>query len=126
MFIVIVIVALVMYIDWERNSRLRLLTGALKSYPSKKYIWIKLPSLCIQTQGQWNESIPGNIYLFKVKNRNTRKRREICSKLTRKTPERHHLRRFGVFIVNFKKISHLFSMCFYCQLWTEMLAGLLQ
>ena len=114
MFIVIVIVALVMYIDWERNSRLRLLTGALKSYPSKKYIWIKLPSLCIQTQGQWNESIPGNIYLFKVKNRNTRKRREICSKLklTIKTGERRQWRRSDFFIVNFnfEHVSHLFLL----------------
>ena len=31
---------------------------------------------------------PANIYLFKVNNRNTRKRYEICSKLTIKTPER--------------------------------------
>ena len=30
-----------------------------------------------------------NIY-FEVNNRNTRKRREICSKLTIKTPERHY------------------------------------
>ena len=30
---------------------------------------------------------PGNIYLFKVNNRNTRKRCEICSKLVIKTPE---------------------------------------
>ena len=114
MFIVIVIVALVMYIDWERNSRLRLLAGALKSYPSKKYIWIKLPSLCIQTQGQWNESIPGNIYLFKVKNRNTRKRREICSKLklTIKTGERRQWRRSDFFIVNFnfEHVSNLFLL----------------
>ena len=29
---------------------------------------------------------PGNIYLFKVNNRTTRKRCEICSKLTIKTP----------------------------------------
>ena len=31
---------------------------------------------------------------------------EICSKLTIKTPKRHHWRRFGVFIVNFQHISH--------------------
>ena len=31
--------------------------------------------------------IPGNIYLFKVNNRNTRKSCEICSKLTIQTPE---------------------------------------
>ena len=34
---------------------------------------------------------------------------EICSKLTIKTPKRHHWRRFGVFIVNFEHISHLCS-----------------
>ena len=31
---------------------------------------------------------PPNIYLFKVNNRNTRKRCGICSKLTTKAPER--------------------------------------
>ena len=31
---------------------------------------------------------PAGIYLLKVKNRNTRTRCEICSKLTIKTPER--------------------------------------
>ena len=34
------------------------------------------------------KQFPANIYLFKVKNRNTRKRYEICSKLTIKTLER--------------------------------------
>ena len=32
-------------------------------------------------------SIPANIYLFKVSNRHTIKKSEICSKLTTKTPE---------------------------------------
>ena len=45
--------------------------------------------------------------MFKVNNRNTRARSEICSKLTIKTPARHHWRRSGVFIVNFEHISHL-------------------
>ena len=45
-----------------------------------------------------------NIYLFKVNNKNTRKRCEICSKLIIKTAER---RRSGVFIVDFK-IFHTF------------------
>ena len=47
------------------------------------------------------------IFLLKVNNRNTRTRCEICSKLTTKTPERRHWCRSGVFIVNFKHISHL-------------------
>ena len=46
---------------------------------------------------------PANIYLLRVNNRNTRKKCEICSKLTINTPEQ----RYGVFIVTFGYISHL-------------------
>ena len=49
----------------------------------------------------WNY-FPAIIYLLKVNNKNTRKRCDICSKLTRKA------RRSGVFIVNFEHISHIF------------------
>ena len=48
------------------------------------------------------------ISLFKVNHRNTRKRCEICSKLTIKTPERCHWRRTSVFIANFEHMSHPF------------------
>ena len=34
-------------------------------------------------------AIPANKCMFKVRNRNTRAGCEICSKLTKKTPERH-------------------------------------
>ena len=54
--------------------------------------------------------LPAVIYLLKVNNKNTRTKCEICSKLTIKTPERRHWRRFGVFIVNFEHISHLFQV----------------
>ena len=37
---------------------------------------------------------PANIYLFKVNNRNTSKKSEICSKSTIKTPERRHGSRY--------------------------------
>ena len=53
---------------------------------------------------------PANIYLFKVNNRNTRKTCEIYSKLTIKTSKRRQWRHFGVFIVNFEHISHLFLL----------------
>ena len=33
---------------------------------------------------------PANNYLFKVNNKNTRRKCEICSKLKIKTPERRH------------------------------------
>ena len=47
------------------------------------------------------------IYLFKVNNRKTRTKCEICSKLTIKTPEQCQWCRSGVFIVNSEHISHL-------------------
>ena len=50
-------------------------------------------------------AIPADNYIFKVNNRNTRTKCEICSKLTIKIPERR--RRSGTFIVNFEHISHL-------------------
>ena len=52
-------------------------------------------------------NIPAGSYMFKVDNKNTRTRCEICSKLTIKTPKRRHWRRYGVFIVNFEHILHL-------------------
>ena len=63
----------------------------------------------------WNYTSPksssetnsaGN-YIFKVNNKNTRTRSEICSKLTINTPERCQWRHSSVLIVNFKHISHL-------------------
>ena len=48
--------------------------------------------------------------MFKVHDKSTRKRCEICLKLTIKTPERRYWRCSGVFIVNFEHISHLFLM----------------
>ena len=47
--------------------------------------------------------IPAVNYMFKVNNKNTRTKCEICSKLTIDTS-----RRSGVFIVNFEHVSHLF------------------
>ena len=44
--------------------------------------------------------------MFKVNNRNTRTRCEICSKLTIKTPERRYFTPYSsVFIVNFEQIN---------------------
>ena len=50
---------------------------------------------------------PDGNYMFKVDNRNTRTRCEICSKLTVKTPERRNWRRSGVFILNFEHTIHI-------------------
>ena len=75
------------------------------------------------------KSFPANIYLFKVNNRNTWKRSEICSKLTIKTLDLlqwHHwqigvlkltqnvfritIKKPSIFIVDFQDISYLFQV----------------
>ena len=70
------------------------------------------------------EHIWTNIWLFKVSNKNTRKRCEICSKVTIKTPEQSQWRRSGVFIVTFEHISHLFLAFLLLTLNNLMLAGI--
>ena len=59
---------------------------------------------------------PANIYLFKLSNRNTRKRCKICSNLTIEAPEWRQTRRSGIFIANFEHISHLF-LVFLLLIW---------
>ena len=63
-----------------------------------------------------NESMESNWFpngfpvkeLLKENRRKTWKKCEICSKSTIETPEQYQWRRSGIFIVNFKHISHLF------------------
>ena len=67
-------------------------------------LWITaLPSVCLLRLNITREPLliffpfpanlnPGNNYLFKINNRNTRKRCEKCSELTIKTPELHQWR----------------------------------
>ena len=82
---------------------------------------------CVQGGCNWiillSGYFPANIYLLKVNNRNTRKRCEICSELTIKSPERRQWRRSDVFIVNFEHISHLFLVFLLSVLNMQMLAG---
>ena len=66
---------------------------------------------------------PANIYLFKITNRNTRKRCELCSQLTIKIPEPSHWGRSVVFIVNSEHILHLFLVFLLVALNKQMLAG---
>ena len=49
---------------------------------------------------------PIGIYLFKVNNRHTKIKWEICWTLTIKTPQRRQWRCFGIFIVDFEHVSH--------------------
>ena len=81
------------YFGWTKNI-------FWKTWYRKNEQWQKMILLNL-------ESFRSNIYLYKVNNRNTTKRCEICSKLTIKNPERRHWRASGVFIVNSEHISQL-------------------
>ena len=84
-------------------------SGLLQSL--RRFRWVKLQV--------WDIYLAG-IYLFKINNRNTRKRFEICSKVTMKTPEQRHWRCSFLFIVNFEHISTLnFFLSFCYWLWTS-------
>ena len=61
-------------------------------------------------------------YMFKVNNRNTRIRCEVCSKLTIKAPN-DAWRRSCIFIVNFEHISHLVLVFLLRTLNIKMPAG---
>ena len=50
---------------------------------------------------------PGNIYLFKLKNKHPRTRSKMYSTLVIKTIEQRQSRRSTIFIVNFEHIRHL-------------------
>ena len=71
-----------------------------------------------QTENMWI------IQLFKVNNKNTRKRGEICSKLTIMTPERLQWRSSGVFIINLEHIPYLFLVLLLLTLSRKLLTGL--
>ena len=85
------------------------------------YGWSNFFSTCWFAGGK--STHPANIYLLKVNNRSTRKRCEICSKLTIKLPKRSQWRRFGVFIINSEHISQLFLVFLLLTLKKQMLAG---
>ena len=57
--------------------------------------------LCNKQKKFFDYNHPANICLFKVNNKDTRNRCEMCSHLTVKAPEQCHRRRSGVSTVNF-------------------------
>ena len=65
------------------------------------------------------------IYLFKVNNRNTRARWEMCSTLTIKTLKLRQWCRSGFLIVNFEHISHLVLVFLLLTLKMKLLVGVL-
>ena len=83
-----------------------MITIFTSNIPWKSYVLMMKKILIWTHLMQWNN--PANIYLLKVNNRNIKKRYEICSLLTVKTPQRCQWHLSGILIVNFENISHLF------------------
>ena len=70
------------------------------------------------------ESCSKNIYLFKVNNKNTRKRCEVCSNLKIMTPNRRHQNVInGLVLMPLLLTLTIFKKtiiyCFYSRLWTN-------
>lgn len=59
-----------------------------------------------------NNYFPNSTYLSKRNSGNTRRMREICSKLTVKTAERRHWRCSGLVIINFEQIISPIGLVF--------------
>ena len=95
---------------WHKALRRRAFRSDAATFEQKKWIFfMPIPTIWFKVKKNRLEYRPylysANIYLFKVSKGNTRKRCEICLKLTTKTLQQ---RRSVVFLVNFKHISHLF------------------
>ena len=61
-----------------------------KCFRIEKYFATRIEKKILNSMTSHSMNFLANICLFKVNNRNTRKRCEICSKLIIKTPERRH------------------------------------
>ena len=68
-------------------------------------------------------SFPASIYMLKVNNGATAAMREICSTLTKNTPELHQWGRCASFIVNFEQMPHIVLLFRLLTLNKLMLAG---
>ena len=88
------------YRHWD-NIKTWTITG-LEGFGN--FVWNKFSNFqvlqCLRKcqEDLW-EVFPDRIYLLKVSNRNSRKRCEICSKLTIKTPGQHHWHISHLFLV---------------------------
>ena len=84
--------------------------------------WLKKPTVNTMKTFLFRCIYPAINYLFKVNNRNTRKRCEICSKLAKKTQNDIIVVILVFFIVNCVHISHLFILFLLLTLNKELFA----
>ena len=94
------------YSLWPTMNSLGLISSALTKISAIFYVLRKLNHFRSMLPSYWSQWIreicnktdcPKNKYMLKVNNKKTRERCEICSKLTRKIPERRHWRQLLTF-----------------------------
>ena len=104
----------------KRDSSTGVFLWILGNFLYREHIWRLLLNMLLASFEYLTSktTTPANIYLFKVSNRNIRKRFEMCLKLAIKKPEWQQWRCFGVFIVSFEHIPHPF-LCSHGCLWTS-------
>ena len=104
----------------KRDSGTGVFLWILGNFLYREHIWRLLLNMLLASFEYLTSktTTPASIYLLKVSNRNIRKRFETCLKLAIKKLEWQQWRRFGVFIVSFENIPHLF-LCSHGCLWTS-------
>ena len=92
--------------DAENNASGSLNTGSTADFVGKHFVGNTVVNHEKSYESSFWEVIPASNYMFKVNNRNTRTKCEMCTNLTIKTPERLHWRRSVVFVI-FVHVSQL-------------------
>ena len=110
------------FFQWNPFLLVETIPSSESSYNSNQ--WKPLISVEVSSFGRSHTTYPANSYLFKVNNRNIRKRYEIYPKLTIKRPKQPHWYHSDACTVNFEYISHLFLVFLLLTLNKIMLAGL--
>ena len=89
----------------KKNNCLTVWLPLIIGFRNYSQILLVYLTLSPKTPRKRKHFYPTNVDSFKFNNRTSRKRYEICSKLTIKTVELCQWRRSGVFIVHFERLN---------------------
>ena len=94
---------------WDREKKINIeknISESRKMFENGELFCYKSREKILNSINSNSTNLPANICLFKVNNKNTRKRCEICSKLIIKTEEWRQWHHSDIIIVNFEHIPH--------------------
>ena len=94
---------------WDREKKINIeknISESRKMFENRELFCYKSREKILNSINSNSTNLPANICLFKVNNKNTRKRCEICSKLIIKTEEWRQWHHSDIIIVNFEHIPH--------------------